>query len=74
MNKNELVSAVADKAGLTKVDAARAVDAVFDAVELALVSVPVADTGGGNVAAPASDSDDLAAAVVDEWGLHVLSV
>ncbi len=49
-------------------------DAVFDAVELALISVPVADTGGGNVAAPASDSDDLAAAVVDEWGLHVLSV
>ena len=36
MNKNELVSAVADKAGLTKVDAARAVDAVFDAVTEAL--------------------------------------
>ncbi|MFM7621425.1 MAG: HU family DNA-binding protein, partial [Alphaproteobacteria bacterium] len=32
MNKNELVSAVAEKAGLTKVDSARAVDAVFDAV------------------------------------------
>ena len=48
-------------------------DAGFDAdaVELALVSGPAADTGGGNVAAPASDSDDSVAAVGDEWGLHV---
>jgi DNA-binding protein HU-beta len=33
MNKNELVSAVAEKAGLTKADAASAVDAVFDVVQ-----------------------------------------
>ena len=30
MNKNDLVDAVADSAGLTKDDAAKAVDAVFD--------------------------------------------
>jgi DNA-binding protein HU-beta len=33
MNKSELVSAVAEKAGLTKTDAASAVDAVFDAIQ-----------------------------------------
>jgi DNA-binding protein HU-beta len=33
MNKNELVSAVAEKAGITKADAASAVDAVFDTVQ-----------------------------------------
>jgi DNA-binding protein HU-beta len=33
MNKNELVSAVAEKAGITKADAASAVDAVFEAVQ-----------------------------------------
>ncbi|MCO6186110.1 DNA-binding protein HupB [Rhizobium sp. L1K21] len=33
MNKNELVSAVADKAGISKGDAASAVDAVFDAIQ-----------------------------------------
>lgn len=32
MNKTELVAAVAEKAGLTKVDADKAVKAVFDAV------------------------------------------
>lgn len=32
MNKNELVAAVAEKAELTKVDAAKAVDALFEAV------------------------------------------
>ncbi len=36
MNKNELVSAVAEKAGLTKADAASAVDAVFDVVQAEL--------------------------------------
>ncbi|MEK9647251.1 MAG: HU family DNA-binding protein, partial [Alphaproteobacteria bacterium] len=30
MNKNELVAAVADSADLSKADAAKAVDAVFD--------------------------------------------
>ena len=38
MNKNELVSAVADKAGLSKSDAGDAVDAVFDAITGALQS------------------------------------
>ncbi|PRD41534.1 DNA-binding protein HU [Phyllobacterium phragmitis] len=32
MNKNELVAAVAEKAGLTKTDAASAVDAVIESV------------------------------------------
>lgn len=36
MNKNELVSAVADKAGLSKSDAGDAVDAVFEAITGAL--------------------------------------
>ncbi|MDQ1185750.1 MULTISPECIES: DNA-binding protein HupB [Agrobacterium] len=33
MNKNELVTAVAEKAGLSKADAASAVDAVFETVQ-----------------------------------------
>jgi DNA-binding protein HU-beta len=33
MNKNELVSAVAAKAGLSKTDSASAVDAVFDTIQ-----------------------------------------
>ena len=36
MNKNDLVSAVADAAGLTKADAGRAVDGVFDSIAGAL--------------------------------------
>ena len=36
MNKNDLVSAVADAAGLTKADAGRAVDGVFDIITSAL--------------------------------------
>ena len=38
MNKNDLVSAVADAAGLTKADAGRAVDGVFDSISGALKS------------------------------------
>lgn len=38
MNKNDLVAAVADSAGLTKADAARAVDSVFDSISGALAS------------------------------------
>ncbi len=38
MNKNELISAVADKSGLTKADAGRAVDSVFSSIEDALKS------------------------------------
>ena len=38
MNKNDLVSAVADSSGLTKADAGRAVDAVFDSIAAALKS------------------------------------
>ena len=38
MTKTELVSVVADKAGLTKVDAARAVKALLDAVTACLTS------------------------------------
>ncbi len=36
MNKNEFVDRVADMAGMSKTDAARAVDAVFDAITEAL--------------------------------------
>ncbi|MHC8509652.1 MAG: HU family DNA-binding protein [Rhodospirillales bacterium] len=36
MNKNELITAVADQAGLSKTDAAAAVDAVFDSVTSSL--------------------------------------
>ena len=36
MNKNEFVDRVADMAGMSKSDAARAVDAVFDAITEAL--------------------------------------
>lgn len=36
MNKNELIAAVADSTGLSKVDAGNAVDAVFDSISDAL--------------------------------------
>ena len=36
MNKTELVSAIAEKAGLTKVDAKNALDATLDAISEAL--------------------------------------
>lgn len=38
MNKNDLIAAVADAAGLSKADAARAIDGVFDAITEALQS------------------------------------
>ena len=38
MNKTELIAAVAEKAGLTKKDAERAVNAAIDAVSAALVA------------------------------------
>ena len=38
MNKNDLVAAVANDAGLSKADAARAVDSVFDSITGALKS------------------------------------
>ena len=38
MNKSELVDAVSNQSGLAKADAARAVDAVFDAISAALKS------------------------------------
>ena len=42
MNKNELVGAVADKAGMSKADAGSAVEAVFDTITAEL-------KGGGDV-------------------------
>ncbi|MGQ3074412.1 MAG: HU family DNA-binding protein, partial [Ferrovibrionaceae bacterium] len=36
MNKNELIAQVAETAELSKVDAARAVDAVFDSIAAVL--------------------------------------
>ena len=38
MNKNDLVAAVADDAGLSKADAAKAVDSVFDTIAGSLKS------------------------------------
>ena len=42
MNKNDLISSVADSSGLSKADAGRAVDSVFDSIASAL-------KGGGDV-------------------------
>ena len=42
MNKNDLISSVADSSGLSKADAGRAVDAVFESIASAL-------EGGGDV-------------------------
>ena len=42
MNKNDLISSVADSSGLSKADTGRAVDAVFDSIASAL-------KGGGDV-------------------------
>ena len=36
MNKNDLISAVADQSGLSKTDASKAVEAVFDSISGAL--------------------------------------
>ncbi len=38
MNKNDLVAAVADSAGLSKADSTKAVDAVFDSISASLKS------------------------------------
>lgn len=38
MNKNDLITRVADSAGITKADASRAADAVIDAITAALQS------------------------------------
>ena len=38
MNKTELIAAVAEKAGLTKKDAERALNAAFDAITASLVA------------------------------------
>ena len=38
MNKNDLISSVAESSGLTKADAGRAVDGVFESIASALAS------------------------------------
>ena len=38
MNKNELIASVASSAGLSKADASKAVDGVFDSIESALAN------------------------------------
>lgn len=38
MNKNDLIAAVAEKSGLSKVDSGKAVDAVFDSISGTLKS------------------------------------
>ena len=49
MNRTELAAAVAEKTGMTKVDAKKAVDATFEAIEEALVAKEqVALLGFGN--------------------------
>lgn len=52
MNKNELVSAVADKAGLTKANAAAAIDAFIASVTEALAN-------GGDVRLPGFGSFEV---------------
>ncbi|MFI3296491.1 MAG: HU family DNA-binding protein [bacterium] len=48
MNKTELTAAVAEKSGLTKVDAKKAVDAIFESIQEALTNQdPVAIIGFG---------------------------
>ena len=38
MNKNDLISAVSEQAGITKADASKAVEAVFDSISGALAA------------------------------------
>lgn len=57
MNKNELIASVAEAASLTKADAAKAVDALFDAITGALAGgdeVRLVGFGTYNVAARAA--------------------
>jgi len=62
MTKNDLIAAVADKTQLTKVEAAAAVDATFDAITATLTSgEEVKIVGFGNfkvVARPAREGRD----------------
>ena len=49
MNKSEFISAVADRAGMSKADATKAVDAVFDTITASLAAGDeVRVTGFGN--------------------------
>ena len=50
MNKQELIATVADTSGLGKVDATKAVEAVFDAIS---ASIPVM-SGFGSLIRPAA--------------------
>lgn len=51
MNKSEFVAAVADKTGMSKADAAKAVDGVFDVITSSLAAGDeVRMTGFGNFA------------------------
>jgi DNA-binding protein HU-beta len=57
LNKNELIASVAEAASLTKADAAKAVDALFDAITGALAGgdeVRLVGFGTYNVAARAA--------------------
>ena len=70
MNKNDLVAAVADSAGLTKADAAKAVDAVFDNISSALKGgSEVRLVGFGTFAA--QDSRRAALEVLDDSETYV---
>ncbi len=62
MNKTELVAAVAEKAGLTKVDAKKAVDALLEAVKDELVK-------GGNVALIGFGTFSVAESK-ERWGVN----
>jgi nucleoid DNA-binding protein len=46
MTRKDLVAFIADKEGCTKVEAARQVDAVLDAIEAALTTDPIVDLFG----------------------------
>ena len=50
MNKTELIDAIAAEAGLSKVDAKKAVEAFFSSVEKALTKVSIVGFGAWSVA------------------------
>ena len=66
MNKNDLISSVAESSGLTKADAGRAVDGVFDSIASALASgddVRIVGFGSFSVANRAASTGEILAQV-----------
>ena len=66
MNKNDLIGAVAEAAGLTKSDAASAVEGVFDAITSSLKKGDEVQTIGGEFGRVVDTKDDRVLIKVDE--------